>query len=48
MLAVADGGAIWLECSSQSEPKRGIGGFFAPLAAFGHTRRRIMELPVAG
>ena len=45
MIAVADDGRVWLECSSQSEEKTGLGGFFSRLTAFGHTRRMIMELP---
>ncbi|MEA2025570.1 MAG: hypothetical protein U9O18_02660 [Chloroflexota bacterium] len=45
MIAVANGDQVWLECSSQSEEKTGLGGFFSRLTAFGHTRRMIMELP---
>jgi hypothetical protein len=45
MLAVADGGQVWLECASRSEEQSGISGFIARLTAFGHTRRLIMELP---
>ena len=46
MLAVADGGCIWLECSSRREEKDGFAGFISRLTAYGHTRRMIMELPV--
>jgi hypothetical protein len=45
MLAIADGDAIWLECSGLGAPKAGIRGFLARVAAFGHSRRMIMELP---
>lgn len=48
MLAVADGGTIWLECSSRREQKRGLGGIVGRLTAAAHTRRKIMDLPVAG
>ena len=47
MIAVADDDRVWLECSSQSEEKTGLGGFFSRLTAFGHTRSMIMELPSA-
>lgn len=45
MIAVADGDAIVLECSSRSEEKSGLSAVFARVTAFGHTRRMIMELP---
>ena len=47
MLAIADGDAIWLECSSRTEPKSGWRAFVARIAAFGHTRHMIMQLPAA-
>ncbi len=47
MIAVADGGGIWLECSSRQEEKSGLAGFVARITAFGHTRRMIMELPTS-
>jgi hypothetical protein len=47
MLAVADGDAIWLECSTRTEPRSGVRGFFSRIADFGHSRRMIMELPAA-
>ena len=47
MLAVADGPAIWLECSSRREQKADVAGALARLTAFSHTRRRIMDLPTA-
>ena len=45
MIAVADGDAIVLECSSRTEEKSGLSGLFARVTAFSHTRRMIMELP---
>jgi hypothetical protein len=47
MLAIADDDAIWLECSSRTEAKTGVRGFFSRIADLGHTRRMIMELPAA-
>lgn len=44
MLAVAEGEQIWLECSSRTDEKDGLGGLVARLTAFGHTRRMITEL----
>ena len=45
MIAAADGGQVWLECSSRMVEKTGVSGFWARITAFGHTRRMIMELP---
>ena len=45
MIAVAEGGSVYLECSSRTEEKSGLAGLFARVTAFGHTRRMIMELP---
>ena len=45
MIAAADGGQVWLECSSRMVEKTGFAGFWARITAFGHTRRMIMELP---
>ena len=45
MIAVAEGGSVYLECSGRTEEKRGLAGLFARVTAFGHTRRMIMELP---
>jgi hypothetical protein len=47
MIAVADSGQVWLECSSRSEEKSGLSGLVARITAFGHTRRVIMELPTS-
>ncbi len=47
MIAVANGGAIWLECSSRQEEKTGLAGYLARITAFGHTRRMIMVLPTS-
>jgi len=47
MIAVADGDQVWLECSSRSEERVGLSGFFSRLTAFGHNRRMITELPSA-
>ena len=44
MLAVAEGDQIWLECSSRTDEKVGLGGLVARLTSFGHTRRMITEL----
>ena len=47
MIAVADGDAIVLECSSRNEEKSGFSAILARVTAFGHTRRMIMEIPSA-
>jgi hypothetical protein len=47
MLAVAHGGAVWLECAEQGRQKTGLAGLLSRLTAFSHTRRMIMELPAA-
>ena len=47
MIAVADGGAVFLECSGRADEKHGLSGIVARLTSFGHTRRKIMELPTA-
>ncbi len=48
MLAVADSGSVWLECSSRGEDKTGLSGLVGRLTAFSHTRSLIMELPSQG
>lgn len=45
MIAVADNGAIVLECSSRTEEKSGLSALFARVTAIGHTRQMVMELP---
>lgn len=45
MLAVAEGDAIWLECSSRSQERSGLAGLVSRITAFSHTRRMIMEIP---
>jgi hypothetical protein len=45
MVAVAEGGRIWLECSGRGQERSGLGGLVARLTAFSHTRRMILELP---
>lgn len=45
MLAIADGDAIWLECASHLDERHGLSALVARLMAFGHTRRKIMEIP---
>ena len=45
MLAVANGGQVWLECSSQVEEKTGFAALISRITSIGHTRRMIMELP---
>lgn len=45
MIAVADGGRIWLECSGRAEEKGGLAGLLARITAFSHTRYVILELP---
>jgi hypothetical protein len=45
MIAVAQGDAIWLECSSLRDERFGLAGLVARITALGHTRRMIMELP---
>ena len=47
MVATAEGQEVWLECSSQLEPKSGLASLIARVTAFGHTRRMIVELPTA-
>lgn len=47
MLAVAHAEHIWLECSTQSKPRRGLSALAARFTSFTHTRRMIMELPSA-
>jgi hypothetical protein len=47
MIAVADEGRIWLECSGRSGDQTGLAGILARLSAFGHTRRLIMDLPTS-
>ena len=47
MIAAADGGQVWLECSSRMVEKTGVAGLWSRITAFGHTRRMIMELPTS-
>jgi hypothetical protein len=47
MIAVAEGDAIWLECSERKAPKDGVGAFFARITSLGHDRRMIVKLPSA-
>ncbi len=47
MIAVAQDGQVWLECSSRSEEKRGLASLIARITSSGHTRRLIMELPTS-
>jgi hypothetical protein len=47
MIAVAHGNAIWLECSEHGRSRSAGQGLLARISRYSHTRRMIMELPIA-
>ncbi len=48
MVAVARDGTLWLECSSVQHHRGGLTGLLGRfMDILGHSRRRVMELPVS-